>query len=109
MADEPDEPLIFMHQQSPEVREAAPIARELVRARLMDEKALMSGILSHFLRRRENESKVEWQSRQAALASCLVRVAAEALLTLYQDGKEPLNQDLIDRFLENMAKAGITI
>jgi hypothetical protein len=109
MADEPDESLIFMNHQSPEVREAAPIARELVRARLMDEKELMSRILSHFLRRRENESKVEWQARQAALASCLMRVAAEALLTLYQDGKDPLNRDLINLFLENMAKAGITI
>jgi hypothetical protein len=110
MESDPEEPLVYLHDQSPEAIEAAPIARELLRARLSpSEKGTHNGVLNDFQRHREDESEAQWQVRQTALIGCLERLAAEALLVAYEDDDGHRDEAGIRHFFKTLAEQGITL
>jgi hypothetical protein len=98
---------VWIHETSDEAARTAPIARELVRSRLAGQGDLMNGELLDFTALRDDESIEERSVRQAVLAGCLARIAAEALRTLYTD-HGVLNHDAVALFLAELARLGVT-
>jgi hypothetical protein len=105
MESDPDVPMVYLHDESPEAIEAAPVARELTRLRLLKNKqGAAFQVLEDFRRFREGESDIQWQVRQGALIGCLTMVAAQALLTAYEDDDGERDQEGIDEFFAQLAE-----
>jgi hypothetical protein len=105
-----EEQIVYLHGQSPEAIEAAPVARELLWNRISPgQESLNTQILDDFHRHREDESEMHWQARQIALSACLVRLAAEALLVAYEGDDGHWDEEGMVRFLRTMAEKSVTL
>jgi len=109
MADEDSVPMpeVIVTPDSPEAIWAAPIARDLIRAKLDGNKFRFYVLLTkaRMFREGELEGRQEgWHARQYALNGCLAMVAAEALR---EGGFE--DSDAIEAFLMSLDVRGITL